>query len=432
MSQSEKVRFGTFDTFFGGSGNDRMQSNQFTADDVFFGGDGADLAQSSGGNDTFNGESGNDFFSVTLSGGRADGSTHTYVGGETGETGVGDTIRGDFLPASETVSYLLTVDEEGVQSNSAGSTTVNFSEVGRIEQASANDVIVDGLASNADQFYDFRFATGDSTVVAGAGNDSVRGSLGQDTIDGGTGDDTISTRDADDLISLSDDFGNDTITGGEAGETNGDTLGASGLTTSGVNVDFSASEAGTVTDDTTGDVASFFEIENIITTDQDDVIDASAVTSSGVNAEAGGGDDTLIGGDGADTLSGGDDADTFSGLSSGDVITGGEGGTDDDTIKVGPDTPFNVLYDAADPTFDPATGESESGVIQLLDAPGGSVTGTITFSEIENIMCFTPGTLVATAQGQKLVETLTQDDLILTRDNGFQPIAWTGQRALKA
>ena len=234
------------------------------------------------------------------------------------------------------------------------------------------------------------------------------------------------------MIQLYDDFGNDTITGGEAGETNGDTLDASGLTTSGVNVDFSASEAGTVTDDTTGDVATFFEIENIITTDQDDVIDASAVTSGGVNAEAGGGDDTLIGGGGADTLAGGDDADTFSGLSDGDVITGGEGGTDVDTIKVGPDTPFNVLYDAADPTFDPATGESESGVIQLLDAPGGSVTGTITFSEIENIMCFTPGTLVATAQGQKPVETLNQDDLILTRDNGFQPIAWTGQRALTA
>jgi hypothetical protein len=183
------------------------------------------------------------------------------------------------------------------------------------------------LASNADQFYDFRFATGDSTVVAGGGDDSVRGSLGQDTVDGGTGDDTISTRDADDLISLSDNFGNDTITGGEAGETNGDTLDASGLTTSGVNVDFTASEAGTVTDDTTGDVATFFEIENIITTDQDDVIDASTVTAGGVNAESGGGDDTLIGG-GADTLSGGDDADTFSGLSNGDVITGGEGGTE--------------------------------------------------------------------------------------------------------
>lgn len=448
------------DVYFGGAGNDTVQNSGTSGPAnglVFYGGEGADSNVGTSTNntdDSFFGEAGNDNFGGAggndyVDGGAGDdrltfsylpsninNSSHTYVGGESDEN-TGDTL---FLNAFTSllanpinIDVIFDGDEAGTVVSSAGTTTIDFSEIENVLISNGTVVTIDASASSVDQSLTTgAFVSESSTVLGGGGNDSIATSNVSDFVNGGFGNDTINTEDGDDLIQLSDDFGNDTITGGEAGETNGDTLDASGLTTSGVNVDFSASEAGTVTDDTTGDVATFFEIENIITTDQDDVIDASAVTSGGVNAEAGGGDDTLIGGGGADTLSGGDDADTFSGLSSGDVITGGEGGTDDDTIKVGPDTPFNVLYDAADPTFDPATGESESGVIQLLDAPGGSVTGTITFSEIENIMCFTPGTLVATAQGQKPVETLTQDDLILTRDNGFQLIAWTGQRALTA
>ena len=429
---------GTY-VFFGGAGSDRngLLIGDSTSD-TFFGEAGDDFLNTTGGSDVLDGGDGNDSFLI------ADASlfgaigSHVITGGEGAEipSAVAGEIGGDtlslsrFNDPSKGVTFIFDGDKQGAFTTSNGDNNATFSEIEVIDAEASGGVTIDASASEADQ--GLRAVVSDATITGGSGDDSIETGDGVDVVDGGAGADLIETGFEDDLISLSDDFGNDRITGGEARQTNGDTLDASGLTTSGVNVDFSASEAGTVTDDTTGDVATFFEIENIITTDQDDVIDASAVTSGGVNAEAGGGDDTLIGGGGADTLSGGDDADTFSGLSDGDVITGGEGGTDVDTIKVGPDTPFNVLYDAADPTFDPATGESESGVIQLLDAPGGSVTGTITFSEIENIMCFTPGTLVATAQGQKPVETLNQDDLILTRDNGFQPIAWTGQRALTA
>ena len=42
--------------------------------------------------------------------------------------------------------------------------------------------------------------------------------------------------------------------------------------------------------------------------------------------------------------------------------------------------------------------------------------------------CFTPGTAIATPQGERFVETLTPGDRIITRDNGIQDIVWVGKR----
>ena len=53
------------------------------------------------------------------------------------------------------------------------------------------------------------------------------------------------------------------------------------------------------------------------------------------------------------------------------------------------------------------------------------------FSEIEKVIpCFTPGTLIATPQGQRPVETLKVGDKVMTRDNGLQSIAWIGQKKM--
>lgn len=46
--------------------------------------------------------------------------------------------------------------------------------------------------------------------------------------------------------------------------------------------------------------------------------------------------------------------------------------------------------------------------------------------------CFTPGTSIATATGDRLIETLQPGDLVLTRDNGLQPIRWIGRAHLDA
>lgn len=46
------------------------------------------------------------------------------------------------------------------------------------------------------------------------------------------------------------------------------------------------------------------------------------------------------------------------------------------------------------------------------------------------VICFTPGTRVATPQGPKAVETLMPGDKVLTMDNGPQPIEWIGRRQM--
>lgn len=49
-----------------------------------------------------------------------------------------------------------------------------------------------------------------------------------------------------------------------------------------------------------------------------------------------------------------------------------------------------------------------------------------------NPTCFATGTLIDTANGQRPVETLVAGDLVLTRDHGLRPLAWTGGRHLDA
>ena len=156
------------------------------------------------------------------------------------------------------------------------------------------------------------------------------------------------------------------------------------------------------------------------------------------------GDDTLIGGLGADTLYGGTGNDTFF-LAEGDVafgsdgddlfvigdlgeagagtinIVGGEGGeTAGDTLQLNADvTPDAITFTNTD---DAAGGLS--GSFTLAD-------GTlVSFSEIENIICFTPGARLLTPRGLRRVESLRRDDLVITRDNGPQPIRWIGRRTV--
>jgi hypothetical protein len=46
------------------------------------------------------------------------------------------------------------------------------------------------------------------------------------------------------------------------------------------------------------------------------------------------------------------------------------------------------------------------------------------------VICFTPGTRIATPDGLRLIETLSPGDRIQTRDNGAQEILWTGSRKM--
>lgn len=128
--------------------------------------------------------------------------------------------------------------------------------------------------------------------------------------------------------------------------------------------------------------------------------------------------DTLYGGDGDDLFVIGSPAETGTGTI---TIVGGEGSeTGGDTLFLSPEAR------KADITFsnpDDAAG-GLSGSFTLTD---GTV---VNFSEIENIICFTPGIRLLTPNGERNVETLRAGDLVLTRDHGPQPVRWTGRRTV--
>ena len=168
----------------------------------------------------------------------------------------------------------------------------------------------------------------------------------------------------------------------------------------------------------------------------------------------GAGDDAIFGDGGNDTLSGDMGADTLYGglgddemyLAEGDDAYGGDG---DDLFVLGD------LGEAGSGTIGVFGGEGdETGgdTLQLTadvtqaditftntDDTAGGLSGNFTmadgtvvnFSEIENIICFTPGARILTDRGERAIETLRPGDMLLTRDHGYQPIRWIGQSTVK-
>jgi hypothetical protein len=46
------------------------------------------------------------------------------------------------------------------------------------------------------------------------------------------------------------------------------------------------------------------------------------------------------------------------------------------------------------------------------------------------VICFTPGTRIATPDGPKLIQSLRPGDRVLTKDDGAQEVLWTGSRRM--
>lgn len=255
---------------------------------------------------------------------------------------------------------------------------------------------------------------GADRIVGGEGNDNIEGGIGNDTIFAGNDpDDGLDLFDIEDDGSnllfgpdLRPDNGQDTVSGGEGND----------LIFGADDDDVLAGDAGNDTID--GGV------------DDDDISggtgDDSLIGGQGDDTISGGDNNDLIdGGIGNDVLSGNGDRDTFVNVNAGDVVDGGEAGDDFDVLDLTGSAEagqhIQVIYDPLN---------AENGTVEYRDDEG-DVVDTLTFTNIENVIpCFTPGTLIATARGERRVEDLVQGDRIITRDNGIQAIRWVGAREM--
>ena len=222
---------------------------------------------------------------------------------------------------------------------------------------------------------------GSDTISGGPGKDSLTGGGGNDTLFGGTDADTLSGGDGIDL--LWGDEGQDVI----AGDGGGDTVYGGGGN------------------------------DSIDGGEGDDVLYGGA----GHDQLKGGlGNDTLSGGAGSDKLYGGEGSDYFT-AGPGDLVEGGSGAHD--ILDPRSSGRFRVEYDPLDGT---------RGSIKYLDR-NDAVTGTLSFSGIEQvIVCFTAGALIQTETGRRPVESIRSGERVLTRDSGFQEVAWAGAKTVQA
>ena len=167
-------------------------------------------------------------------------------------------------------------------------------------------------------------AGGNDLTIAGDASVDQADTTGDDLIAGGTGADTIHGGYGSDTIQLADGYGNDSIVGGEDGDgADIDVLDASGVTSGGVNVGFIGDEQGNV--NLGADNASFSEIESFVLTGQDDTLNASG-TAAPITVDGGDGADLITGGSGDDSITGGDgDGDNIIGGGGADTLDGGAG-----------------------------------------------------------------------------------------------------------
>ena len=444
------------DTIVGGTGDDTV--NAGIDDDEIEGNDGDDSLTGSHGSDTISGGAGNDtiwggFGNDPIAGIAGEvpdatdpvpengrdllfgGSGNDVIYGEddddTIEGGSGDdTIDGG-------VDDDLLLGQGGADSILGGQgddTVVGGADEDTIEGGDGEDSIT---GDRGDDLIDA--GTGDDFVNGGMDNDTVVGGLGNDFLQGGLGDDTIISGIAgdtgipdatdpnpmDDMDTVEGGAGNDFIF---TGDDDDEIIAGGGNDTVDAGIDDDSVRGNAGDDSLIGGEGN----DSLFGDQGEDTLDGGLgndVLNGGADDDVvngGAGNDTVLGGGlGNDTLSGGDDRDTFTDAMAGDVVDGGTGGDDFDTLDLTGRGDFRVVGETVD-----ADGDSTSGTVEFL-AGDGSVTGSLSFTEIENIIpCFTPGTVIATPKGERLVEELREGDRVITRDNGLQEIRWVGRRDL--
>ena len=460
----------TFDgAIYGTTGDDAALSGTAN-DDLIYGGDDRDPTGT--GNDTIDAGAGND----NVFGGDGSDSITGGAGSDTIDAGAGDdTVLGDGGGTPATVTEFLDWSEQGgdgtdltngfTQSTGRVDVTVSFSP--DATNAPTFEVSTDAIYVDGGEPFD----TTSSLALFGDGD----GLTSTTTIDFATqGDETVenvSFRISDidffagnheDIITINaiDGDGNPvavTITPSGDDTVSGNTI------TSGSTLDEPDEAAGSVLVEIAGPVAQItIGYSNGLNGTQlihvSDIYYDIAPTFED-SLLGGTGNDSIDGGEGADTLRGGDDDDTLTGGAGADqlfgdagndsLIAGGgdtlEGGDGDDTFTFDPGELDGSAITIVGGEGDEGTGDTLdlSGVfvpgsitLTNTDDAAGGLSGTatltdgtvVTFSEIETIICFTQGTAILTPSGERRIETLRAGDLVVTLDNGPQPVRWIGHK----
>ncbi len=438
------------DTFSGGAGDDRIEGGHGadsidggTGDDLLVGYDAAGLSSGStvvgaddGAADTIAGGAGADTIgggagADSLTGG-ADADTFilsdgfgndTIAGGEAVTTGTDyDTIDLSALTGPVTVTFT----GSGAGTITDGTDTVTFSEIERIIGTDQADVID---ASDDAEGIVIEGGAGDDTITGGSGGDTIDGEGGADSILGGAGDDALGYAVGGDTIDGQ--AGADTIRGGfSAGSDDAVLIGGDG----------------------NDSIVTYGADDTVYGGDGSDTINADSGNES---LDGGAGDDVIWANSGDDTIVGGAGNDSISTGSGNDTIVLADGSghdtiTDFDTGDADADGQYNDQFDVSGMTADDGSplrshdvSTTDEGGDARLDFPAStsnsqvSMQGTSTSQmgegseyQAAGIPCFTLGTMIATPEGEVPVEVLSPGDLVLTRDNGPQPLLWSAMRRL--
>ena len=176
-------------------------------------------------------------------------------------------------------------------------------------------------------------------------------------------------------------------------------------------------------------------IEDIDVKDGDNVITlGNNITAKDIKTDNG--NNTITIGDGLsmNNLDTGDGADTIV-IGDGAVINDLKSDKGNDSIVVGDDFVIDKL-EAGD--GDDFVEVGDGGTINKLDG-GKGIDRLVNFREyddidtnFETVVCFATGTLIDTPDGRRPAEALTPGDLVVTADNGPQPVRWVGKRVCSA
>lgn len=313
------------DTFFASSGSDIYYGNDtLNSADANSNGDKVDYSVAIAGVDNIFADLSSN--SVYLRAGAATVSTDTLnsieeVYGTTGN----DTMIGKYLSVN-TLSGgdgndILTGNTDGdVLDGGSGTNVADYSA--RTQNLTADlsltskNIYITGTTpstTNSDTLINLQ------NLTTGSGNDKLTGNSADNILTGGAGNDTFIGG-----------AGNDTFIGGTSSisDSGNDTADYSASITA-IDADLTRASGQVIGNASTDGTDTFYGIENIIGTAQNDTV----IGDANVNILTGGsGDDTLTGNGGADQLYGGIGNDTIYGGYDGDYIDGGNGASERNTI----------------------------------------------------------------------------------------------------